>query len=224
MQPRNPLVRVLLVGVLLAAFSLSCKLVDRVQELRAAATDISSMRTDVDLGGLATQMQGLATEVDMNAVSTQLGGVMTQMPGVMTQMPGVLTQMPGVLTQMPGMMTDMPGLMTGMPTFDVDIPGLIGTPQPTPQGFPSDIPMMTGTILSVEGDPSRLEYSVDADVSAAVEFYRSAMAAQGWLEMAGGTQDTEQARMNFQKGNRIARISIEQDFFFGVVIKISVEG
>ncbi len=217
MRPRKQF-RILIVVLLVAAFSLSCKLVNRFDELRAAATDLSSVRTEVDLGGLSTQMGEIATNIDMNAVSTEVAAAMTEMPGILTEMPGAITQLPGMLTEMPGMLTDMPR---------IDIPGLgmMGTPQPTPQGFPPDIPVMTDTnILFMDGGQNRLEYTNDAEINTVAQFYRQQMAAQGWSELPGASLSDEQADLSFQKGGRIARLHIETELIFGVTITITVEG
>jgi hypothetical protein len=195
---------------LLLAFSLGCKLVNEAQDLVALATDIDveGLATDIDLDSLATDIdiEGLSTDIDIERMVTDI-----DIDELSTEMGSVVTDMAPVLTEMGSFLTDMPGL-------DGTLVAVA-----TPSGFPDDIPVMDGQKLSMSGAPNRLEYSLDADFNAAVDYYRREMAARGWVEGGSNVQEGE-ASLVFQKGNRRATVHISEDFLFGLAIEITVEG
>lgn len=199
--------------VVLAAVSLSCQMVSDVSELRSVATDIQALATDVNLEGVATNVQGIATQVDLEGMATEVD----------ININGIATEI-----NLEALTTEMGDILTG--TLDVggvisDITGLIdpGGPVATPNGFPIDIPLMTGDLSAMTGSPTSLEYSVDAALKDVVDFYRREMAARGWVEAAGSTVTDESAVMTFQHGNRTARVTIEEDFFLGTQVRIAVQ-
>ncbi len=189
--------------VVLASFSLGCKLVNEAMELRALATDIDvgglatdfeSLTTDIDMEGLATQidMEGLATEIDIEALTTEIGSMATEMESFMTDLP-----------------IDMGGFeSTGVP--------------PTPQGFPADIPIMTEGVSDLQGNANSIEYFADTNLDASINFYRNEMATRGWQEAAGAKIEEGRAELTFMMGGRIARVVIEEDFLMGVHITITL--
>jgi hypothetical protein len=82
---------------------------------------------------------------------------------------------------------------------------------------------MEGDKYNMSGTPTQLEYSIDVEVNAAVDFYRREMAARGWAEQSNHIIEGD-AELVFQKGARKARVKITEDFFFGVMIEILLEG
>lgn len=194
----------------LLAFGLGCKLVDRAQELATLATNVEGIATEIDLEGLSTDidLEGLSTEIDLEGLVTDV-------------------DIDQLSTEMGSMATEMAPILTDMGSFLTEMPGLDGTliAVGTPSGFPDDIPVMDGQKMSMSGTPNQLEYSLDVDFNAAVDFYHREMAARGWVE--GGSSvntDDSEANLVFQKGGRRATVQISEDFFFGLAIEIVVEG
>ncbi|MFM8322841.1 MAG: hypothetical protein ACKOC5_18160 [Chloroflexota bacterium] len=200
---RQMVFRWALLVVLLAAFTMSCRLVDRALELRAMATDIGGMVTDI--GGLATDidLEGLATDIDLEALSTEI-----DIEALTTDI-----DLEALSTEMGGILTDMP--------FGLDLPTM---QPPTPNGFPADIPVLSGKIFEMSGSPTRLEYSCDNEVTELVDFYRREMPLTGWVELPGATVTEDEARLSFQNGGRIARLTISADFLIGTTVEITLEG
>lgn len=194
---RKMFFRVSLAVVLLAAFSLSCKLVDNVSELRSYATQAQGMATEINAQGIATSIQGLATEIDAPGMATSVQGLATEI-----DMGGLLTALPGI---------DLGGVLTGTEVVA------------TPNGFPTDIPLLQGDLYDMSGSPTLLEYTADTNVKAAVEFYRREMTTRGWVEAAGSNVTNSLASLTFQNGSRVARIKIEEDFIMGVIVKITLQ-
>lgn len=201
---RKVLFRVAAGVVVLAAFSLSCRLVDQASEARDLATqaqaiatelDVQVLATDIDLGSVATSVQGLATDIDMQGVATSMQGLATQI--------------------------DVQGILTAMP--DIDVGGIMTDVVATPGGFPTDIPLLAGELSDMSGTPASLQYSADVSVKDAADFYRREMPTQGWVEAPGGQVSDTAASLSFQKGGRTARITIEEDFILGVVVKIALQ-
>lgn len=181
----------------LLMFGLGCQLVDQVKDVVALATDVGLLATDIDIEGLATEIdfESLATDIDLSSISTEMESMSTEMGSIVTEMGSFITD---------------------IPLFD-ETPG----PVNTPNGFPTDIPVMDGDKSDMSGSPSRLEYSIDVDQNAAVDFYRREMAARGWVEQGADIQ-TEEAKLTFRKDNRTAEVTIIEDFFFGLSIEIEV--
>lgn len=185
---------------ILLAFSLGCKVVNQVNDVIALATDVGGLATDIDL-------EGLTTDIDVEGLITQVGGIATQV-------------------DLEGLSTDMGSISTEMGSFLTDIP-LLGEetsgPVATPSGFPADIPVMEGEKFDMTGTATRLSYSVDAELSAAVDFYRREMTARGWAEQSYTTAEGE-AELAFQKENRRIRVKVVEGFLFDVSVEITVEG
>jgi hypothetical protein len=190
---------------ILLAFTLGCKIVDNVNEVVTLATDVGGLATSVNIEGVTTDIGGLVTQIDVEGLVTDIGGIATDI-----DLESLSTQMGSITTEMGSFMTDMPGLG--------------GTPGPvnTPNGFPSDIPLMTGSITEMSGTPASLNYSVDAELSAVLDFYRREMTARGWSEQPGSTGDGT-AELVFQKGNRRIRVKVEEGLLFNVSVTITVE-
>lgn len=204
--------RIAWVIVVLASFSLGCKIVNEAMELRALVTDI-------DVGGLATEFGGLVTDIDMEALATSI-----DMEGLATSIDveGLATEIDieSLTTEIGSMSTEMGSFMTDLP---IDLGGLesTGVP-PTPQGFPADIPIMTEGVMDLQGSASSLEYNADTNLDAAINFYRNEMTARGWQEAAGSKIEEGRAELTFMMDGRIARVVIEEDFLMGVIIKITL--
>lgn len=199
------------VFTLLVGFCLGCKLVEGVSEVVAFATqvDLEALATDFDMGALptefnlenlATEMEGFATEIDTGAFETQMGSVSTQMGALSTEFD---------LNQI---MTQMPPLQGTLVVFA------------TPSGFPPDIPLLDGERLILGGTANSLQYAARAELATAVEFYRREMAARGWVETANTRVLDQVAVLGFQLGNRTAEVTLAEDFFFGVIVSIKLEG
>ena len=205
---RKQFFRLAWVLTLLLSLTLGCRIVDQAGELIAIATDldVEGLATDIDVEGLATEFEGLATEIDIEGLVTEI-----DFDEMATQMQSMATDIAPLVTEMGSMLTDLPG-------FDGTLIAVS-----TPSGFPADIPVMEGQKLSMTGDASRLEYTVDVDANVAVDFYRREMAARGWVAGSALVQD-EVTTLMFQLGNRRATVKIAEDFFFGVTITITVEG
>jgi hypothetical protein len=219
---RKMFFRLALGVVLLAAISLSCQMVSDVSQLRSVATDVNvqgiatnvqGLATDVNVQGIATNVQGIATQVDLEGMATEaninINGIATDinLEALQTQMGDILT---GTL-DVGGVISDITGML-----------GPDGTPA-TPNGFPTDIPVMTGHVSDMSGSPTSLAYTVDADMKDVVAFYRREMAARGWVEAAGSVVNDGSAVMTFQQGNRTARVNLEEDFFMGINVRITVQ-
>ncbi len=195
----------------LAAFSLSCKLLDQASQVSRLATQAQAAVTELNVPALGTDMPGLATEIDLGGVATSMQGLATEI-----DMEAVATSMQGLATQI-----DIPGLLTAMP--NIDIGGVMTDVVATPSGFPADIPLLASGLSDMRGTPTSLEYSADTTVKDAADFYRREMPAQGWTETPGGQVSGASASLSFQKGSRTARITIEEDFILGVVVKIALQ-
>lgn len=183
----------------LLMFTLGCKMVDQVKDVVALVTDVGILATEVDIEGLVTEidLESLATDIDLNSISTEMESMSTEMGSIVTEMGSFITD---------------------LPLFD-------GTPEPvnTPNGFPADIPLMEGEKSDMSGAPNRLEYTIDAEMAAAIDFYRREMGARGWVEQSADIQ-SEEAHMVFQNGSRRANVTITEDLFFGLTIAIDVQG
>jgi hypothetical protein len=196
--------------ILLLTLSMGCKLVNEAQELMALATDVQALATDIDLESLATDidLESLVTDVDIEGVATDI-----DLEGLVTDV-----DMNELATEMAPLITEMGSILTDMPGFEGTL-----IPVSTPSGFPDDIPVMEGQKFEMSGSATRLDYTVDADINAAVEFYRREMAARGWAEGSSNVGEGE-ASLVFQKGSRRATVGISEDFLFGIAIEIAVEG
>lgn len=157
--------------------------------------DVVALATDVGLLATDIDLEGLATDIDLSSISTEMESMSTEMGSVITEMGSFITDIP-LIDETPG-------------------------PVNTPNGFPLDIPVMDGEKSDMSGSASRLEYSIDVDQTAAVDFYRREMAARGWVEQGADIQ-TEKAKLTFRKDNRTAEVTIIEDFFFGLSIEIEV--
>jgi hypothetical protein len=190
---------------ILLAFTLGCKLVNEVNEVVTLATEVGALVTDIDLEGVSTEFGGLVTDIDVEGLVTDIGGIATEI------------DFNAMSTEMGSITTEMGGLMTEIPLFDDETPG----PVSTPNGFPADIPLMTGA-YDVSGTPTSMAYTVDEELTAVTDFYRREMAARGWVEQPGTTGDGT-AQLIFQQGARRVRIDIEEGFLFDVSVEIVVE-
>jgi len=188
--------------IILVTFSLGCKLVTGISQAIAVATqvDIEGLATEVDLENLVTQMGSLATEFDQGAFETENSLIATQMSAMSTEI--------------------------GLGELITQVPGLQGTLAAfvTPSGFPADIPLLEGDRTFMGGTANQLQYAVRAELSVAVEFYRREMTTRGWVEGTGSRVQDKVATLVFQRGNRTAIVTITEDFFFGVIISIIIEG
>ncbi|MDI6695003.1 MAG: hypothetical protein QME21_08155 [Anaerolineales bacterium] len=174
--------------------SLGCQLVNNVRDVVALASEAVGLATDIDI-------EGLATDIDLEGIATEV------------DLEQLATEMEAITTEI-----DLESLITDIPLLD-ETPETVATPI----GFPSDIPIMEGDKYNMSGTPTQLEYSIDVEVNAAVDFYRREMAARGWAEQSNLIIEGE-AELVFQKGARKARVKITEDFFFGVMIEILLEG
>lgn len=173
--------------------SMGCQLVNNIRDVVALASEAVGLATDIDI-------EGLATDIDLEGIATEV------------DLDQLATEMEAMVTEI-----DIENLMTDIPLLD-ETPEIVATPI----GFPADIPIMEGNKYDMSGSPNRLEYSIDVEISAAVDFYRREMAARGWAEQSSHIVEGE-AELVFQKGARKARVKITEDFFFGVVIEILLE-
>lgn len=174
--------------------SLGCQLVNNIRDVVALASEAVGLATDIDI-------EGLATDIDLEGIATEI------------DLEQLATEMEAIATEI-----DIESLITDIPLLD-ETPEIVATPI----GFPSDIPIMEGDKYNMSGTPTQLEYSIDVEVNAAVDFYRREMAARGWAEQSTHIVEGE-AELVFQKGARKARVKITEDFFFGVMIEILLEG
>jgi hypothetical protein len=174
--------------------SLGCQLVNNIRDVVALASEAVGLATDIDI-------EGLATDIDLEGIATEV------------DLEQLATEMEAIATEI-----DIESLITDIPLLD-ETPEIVATPI----GFPSDIPIMEGDKYNMSGTPTQLEYSIDVEVNAAVDFYRREMAARGWAEQSTHIVEGE-AELVFQKGARKARVKITEDFFFGVMIEILLEG
>lgn len=188
----------------LLAFSLGCKLVNEVNEVVTLATDVGALATDIDLEGISTDFGGLVTDIDMEGLVTEIGGIATEI-----DFESLATEMESITTEMGSFMTDLPG-------FD-ETPG----PVNTPNGFPADIPLMTGA-YNMSGTPTALTYTVDTGLSDVTDFYKREMASRGWAEQPGATGEGT-AELVFTQQNRRIRIKVAEGFLFDVTVDVIVE-
>jgi hypothetical protein len=195
----------------LLAFSLGCKLVNEVNEVVTLATDVGALVTDIDLEGISTDFGGLVTDIDVEGLVTEIGGIATEI-----DLEAIGTEMESLSTEMESISTEMGGLFTDLPLFD-ETPG----PVNTPNGFPGDIPLMTGA-YDVSGTPTSMTFTVDEELTAVADYYRREMAARGWAEQPGSTGEGA-TELVFQQNTRRVRISIEEGFLFDVSVEITVE-
>jgi hypothetical protein len=190
--------------LLLAAFSLGCKLMEGVSRVVSVATqvDLESLATEFEMGALptgfdpenlVTEMGSFATEFDLGAFETQMGALSTEI-------------------DLGQMMTQMPSVQGTLAVFA------------TPVGFPADIPILESERLVLGGAVDSLQYAARSDLAAAVEFYRREMTARGWVETPDSRLSDHAAILVFQLGDRMAKVTIGEDFFFGVIVSIELEG
>jgi len=207
---RKSFFRLAWVLTLLLTFSMGCQLVTRAQEWGAVVTEMEGLATEIDIEGLSTQidLEGLTTDIDIRGLSTEVNieGLVTEI-----NIDELATEMAPVLTDMGALLTDMPGLDSTLIAVA------------TPAGFPEDIPVMDGPKLNMSGTPTRLEYTLDTDFNAGVDYYRREMLARGWTETSSNVQDGD-ASLIFQKGARRATVVICENFLFGLTFEITVEG
>jgi hypothetical protein len=190
--------------LLLVALSLGCKLVDGVSQVVAVATqvDLESRATEFEMGALPTGFdpESLATEMGSFATEFDMGALETQIGALSTEI------------DLGQVMTQMPALQGTLVAFA------------TPSGFPADIPLLESGSLILGGTTDSLQYAARSDLPAAVEFYRREMAARGWVETPGSRASDNAAALVFQLGDRTAEITIDEDFFFGVIVSIKLKG
>ena len=190
--------------IVLVAFSLGCKLVDGISKVVAVATqvDLEGRATDFDMGALPTGFdpERLATEMRSFATEFEMGAFETQMGALSTQV------------DLRQIMTQMPALQGTLVAFA------------TPNGFPADIPLLESERLVLGGTSDTLQYAARSEMATAVEFYRREMAALGWVEAPSSRVTDHAAALVFQLGNRTAEVTIAEDFFFGVIVSIKLEG
>lgn len=190
--------------LLLVAFSLGCKLVEGVSQVVAVATqvDLESRVTEFGMGALPTGFdpESLATEIGSFATEFDMGAFETQMGALSTEI-----DLGEVLTQMPALQSTLVAFAT-------------------PNGFPTDIPLLESERLILSGTTDSLQYAARSELQEAVEFYRLEMAERGWVEAPGSRESEHAAALVFQLDNRTAEINISEDFFFGVIVSIELEG
>ncbi|MEW5870306.1 MAG: hypothetical protein AB1894_13610 [Chloroflexota bacterium] len=149
--------------------------------------------------GIETEMESIGTEVD--ALITDMGGE-------------------GMIDTMAAEFTDIPFLdETGIPFFDE-------TEEPMGEK-PADIPVMPGAKMDFTS-PTSVEYGVEAEIKAAVDFYEREMPVNGWIKVEAESKvdlPNEMAKLVFQKEGRKATVEIEVDFLFdGTYVTISIVG
>jgi hypothetical protein len=190
--------------LLLVALSLGCKLVDGVSQVVSVATqvDLEGLATEFDMGALPTgfDAESLATEMGSFATEFDMGALETQMGALSTEI-----DLGQVLTQMPALQGTLVAFAT-------------------PNGFPADIPLLESERLVLGGAADALQYAARSDLPAAVEFYRREMATRGWIEAPESRATDYAAALVFELGDRTAKITIAEDFFFGVIVSIQLEG
>jgi hypothetical protein len=190
--------------LLLVALSLGCKLADGVSQVVAVATqvDLEARVTEFEMGPLPTgfDVGSLATEMESFATEFDMSAVETQMGALATEI------------DLEQMLTQVPALQGTLVAFA------------TPSGFPADIPLLEGERLILGGAADSLQYAARSELAQAVEFYRREMAARGWVESPGSRASDHAAVLVFELADRTVKISIAEDFFFGVIVSIQVEG
>ena len=214
---------------ILVSFSLGCKLATGISQAIAIATqvDIEGLATEVDIEGLVTEVdiERLATEIDIQSLPTRvdLEGLITEMGSYATEfdMGSFETENSAIATQMSAMSTEigLGNLITQMPALQGTLAVFV-----TPSGFPADIPLLEGERSFMAGTASQLQYAARAKVPEAVEFYRREMATRGWTEGSGSRVEDKVATLVFQRGDRTVTVNITDDFFFGVIVSIVIEG
>jgi hypothetical protein len=197
--------------LILATFSLGCKLVTGVSRAITIATEVNleGLATEVDLGSLPTK-------VDLENLMTQVGGIATEIDQGAFE-----TENSVMATQMGAMATDLGlgDLMTQMPVLQGTMMAFV-----TPSGFPADIPILEGERTFMGGTANQIQYAVQAKVSDAVEFYRREMTARGWSEGSNSQVQADVAVLVFQRGDRKVTVTITKDLFFGAIVSIIIEG
>jgi hypothetical protein len=190
--------------LLLVTFSLGCKLASGISEAVAVATqmDLGGLATEFDMGALPTNfdLEALATEMQSYATEFDKGAMETQMGALSTEI-------------------DLGQMMTQMPALQGTLVAFV-----TPSGFPADIPLIEGERLVMGGTADQLQYAARANLPDAVDFYRNEMADRGWVEASTSRVSDHGAVLVFQLGNRKAEVTIAEDFFFGVIVSIKLEG
>ena len=215
--------------LILVTFSLGCKLATGISQAIAIATqvDIEGLATEVDIEGLVTEVdiEGLATEIDIESLPTRvdLEGLITEVGSYATEfdLSAFETENSVIATQMSAMSTEigLGNLITQMPALQGTLAVFV-----TPSGFPADIPLLEGERSFMAGTANQLQYAARSKIPEAVEFYRREMAARGWVEGPDSRVLDNMAVLIFQRGDRKVTVTITEDFFFGVLVSIIIEG
>jgi len=166
---------------------------------------INNIREGVELVGT-----GQAIVTDIEALTTGIipGGIEETAQALITEID------PGSLVE-----------TAGAAITEID-PGLITTEIYTsPEEGPEDIPVMEGDLGAFVGTPQSVSYTVDAEFSAVLDFYKREMPNNGWQEdTSEGSSSDNLAELIYTKVNRKASVTITEIPFIGVTVFINIEG
>ena len=176
--------------ILLISFSLSCGIINTVNELRSTVEDAGTyieqgrelvgtgqaLVTNVQGSGMVETAQALATQFDESGIKETAQAYATQFNNA-----DYLQTAQAVTTQ-----------------FAL-----------SPDNVPEDIPLVEGEKNAFIASPQAISYFVGAAFDQVLSFYQREMPANGWIPLMQGTVVTDStAELNYEKNGRTAKVVI----------------
>jgi hypothetical protein len=166
------------------------------------------------ISGIGKQAQtveqtALAIKTDVGGLATAGGSLITTAQALETLHPQVLDTVQAVATQGAPIISTVQAAATNNPGLVQTAQALINQEIPTGEP-PSDIPIYNrDQAENYFGSSQYIFYTVPAEYSTVLEFYKTEMPNNGWTYLESTSHEyANAAQLNFNKDNRIATINL----------------